>query len=256
MRTYKKFGTAAALAFAVACGDSSGPGSFGPAEKTALTNALTASGALAGSPVATFAGLIISTLEEIGTMSGATSSQLARDLESGISAALAATSYDGVGVMIDFNIAVPGSDPFIGAATFVFGWNGLSTTTNNVTEFVSAGLVDIGTATPPSGSRPVPGTSLVTIATGTYYERATSSQYDATSGTINFTSVNPIGDATACVGAPANVTCTFSGGTVSGSFAFEAAKEVGSGPDTYSQSQINFTTLPAIRVTLTVAAAQ
>jgi len=251
--TYKKFGTIAALAFAVACGDSSGPGSFGPAEKTALTNALTASGALAGSPVATFAGLIISTLEEIGTMSGATSGQLTRDLESGISAALAATSYDGVGVIIDFNVATPGEEPFIGAATFVFGWNGLSTSTSNVAEFVSAGLVDLGTAVPPMGSRPIPGTSLINIATATYYERATSSQYDGVSGTINFLTIGTTGAATACVGAPANVTCTVAPGTVSGNFAFEAEKDIGSGADTYSQSLINFT-LPAIRVSLTVAA--
>lgn len=254
MRTSVKFGTLAALALAVACGDSTGPGALDQAEKTALGNALTASGALAGSPVAAYAALVVNSLEEVGHMSGAASSQLARDIEAAINASLAATEYDAVGLVIDFSVPF-GQDTFQGAAAFVFGWNGLSTSSNSVSELVSAGLVNLGTSATPTGTRSIDGPSETQLATATYYERSTNSQYEASSGSVTVSSATFSESSQNCPGseAQANVTCTFSLGTMGGQFAFAAEKLAGTGAETYTQSQINFSNLPAIRVSLTVS---
>ena len=253
MRTSLKVGTVAALAFAVACGDSTGPGSLDQAQKTALDNALTASGALAASPVAAFASFVVNSLQEAGHMSGASSAQLSSDIESSINASVAGTDYDAVGLVIDFTVPA-GGQSYTGAASFVFGWSGLSTSTNTVSEFVSAGIVDLGTTTAPTGTRSIPGVSETQVATATWYENATSSQYAATSGSITMTPGSFSGS-TACPGSDQvqTVTCTFSTGTISGNFAFESALiNQGSGAATYSQPQINFSSLPAIKVSLTV----
>lgn len=258
MRTSMKVGTIAALAFAVACGDATGPGALDQAEKTALTNALTASGALGASPVSAYAAFVVNSLQEVGHMSGTAAARLAGDIEASITASIAAAEYDAVGLVIDFTVPIGGGNSFEGAAAFVFGWNGLSTTTNSVSEFVSAGLVNLGTNSTPSGTRAIPGISEDQVATATYYQQSTSSQYGATSGSITISSANFSGTSQTCPGSDATptVTCTFSLGTMGGQFAFEAAKLLGSGENAYTQSQINFANLPAVRVSLTVTEAQ
>ena len=148
-----------------------------------------------------------------------------------------------------------GSETFSGVAAFVFGWNGLSTSSNSVSEFVSAGLVNLGSTSSPSGTRAIPGISETQVATGTYYEQSTGSQYAATSGSVTISATDFSGSSQNCPGIEAQptVSCTFSLGTMGGQFAFEAIKVIGTGAESYSQSQINFSNLPAIRVSLTVS---
>ena len=249
MNIRKRIGicTVAAMLAVGACSDDAGDltdpngtGSLTAAEKAALSQALTTTGALAGTPAAPYAALVIQTLDEVGTLNASRSAAIDKAIESGLSLALSAAlgaNYEGaVGVQVGYDVqGVTGW--FIG----VVGWNGLSTQTNSVSELVSAYGFGEGTSTPPSNIQGV-------IADDDYLGGSfwNGMPFYAMTGNASITGSGFSG-ATDCgfIG----FSCSYATGTMSGNFDFEA--QALESTDTYSQSTVNFSGLPAVSLTVT-----
>src|SRR5690349_11222298 len=123
------------------CSDTTGPQPLDTAGKTALTSALTTSGALSATPLAAFAGLLVNTLGSTGALSTADN----------------ANAFEAVGIEVIYDVTSNG-EHVVGTFAGVVGWSGLNTTSNSVDELVEAviatntssvstGTVAIGSAT-------------------------------------------------------------------------------------------------------------
>lgn len=254
-------GTALGLAVALAAGCSSdsggGGGNITPQEKTALAAALSSAQALQGlGPAAAYSSFIFTQLDQVGTLGAAAQAAVNRAIEASISG-VRASSYDGaIGMQVSYTINSQGQT-YTGAFTGVLGWTNLTTSPPRIDEAVSAGAVNLVSSTPfSSGTIQLDQGTTDPFGLGSYYNRLNNSAYLSTSGTFTVSGVSFAGEGSDCSASAQGVTldCTYTLGTMSGSFAFEAALRSGSGPATYSQSSISFSNLPSARMDLTITA--
>jgi hypothetical protein len=232
----------AATAVLAACSDSTGTSGtqLSTAEKTALSAALTSSGALDDAGIAGgFGPIAITLLNSVGSL-GTTAS--AQAVATGISAAVrgtrAATYQGAIGVQI---IVTSGTQ----SATFtgVIGWDGLNSSAQTVDEVVAAGVVTATTAPVAIGTTPIGSGGGI----ASYWDRTTNSSYVGTSGSFVLTSASFSGSGTNCA-QQGLTTCNYTAGTMNGSFAFGAIKTVGTG--TYTQTSVTFNGLPTLKITI------
>lgn len=237
-----------ALALAVgSCGDSSGPsGGLSQAEKTALTQALVNTGGLGG--FGAFAAFAVETIGETGRLTPAAQAAIAGALDQAVSlsvAGVAATEYDAVGFAIDYDYTIQGQS-FSGWFLGVVGWSGINTSTNTVDEMVMVGGSDY------EGSTSLPSAATGTVQSGDvfalYWDGT--NDYTGTSGTATVTSSNFSGGGTNCGGSSGGYTvvCSYQGGRMNGNFGFAASGDAGS----YTQPNVQFSSLPAVRLTISV----
>jgi hypothetical protein len=217
------------LAVVAACGsDNNGPdGStdLSSEETTALTQALVTNGSL-GAGAAAFAPFALSQLQSSGKMG----------------------DYDAVGVQVNYTVTVSGQTTS-GVLSSIIGWQGLNTTAHTADKIIAASQSSTGGTFPGS----ITSTFGTAATIGSYYELSTASNYVATTGTFNLTAASFGTDTHGCNSSSGGVTvtCSYSTGTMTGSFAFEADKFNGSGSATFSQPTTQFN-LPALRVTITI----
>jgi hypothetical protein len=236
--------TLAAMLATGACSDDdgnitgdNGDGSLTAAEKAALSQAVVNTGVLAGTPAAAYVPLVIQTLDEVGTLNASRSAAIDEAIESGLQLALSAAlgaNYEGaVGVQVGFN--VQGSTGwFVG----VVGWNGLDTQTNTVSEMVSAFGYGEGSSTPPSTVEGSVGDQVY----GSYWNGA---PYYGVSGSATITGSSFSGSTDCSI---IGFSCSYATGTMSGNFGFDA--QALESMDTYTQSTVNFSGLPAVSLTV------
>lgn len=244
----------AIIALAVAACEEGGGGSLTPTEKLQLTNALVNSGSLESiGPAGGYAPFAIQLLPSIGSLGSGASAAVNHAINASITG-LRATSYEGaVGVQIIYNVLGQ-----TGTFTGVVGWDGFTPGANaTVEEIVSAGAVTSGSTPIGNISTPIGSSSTGPDRTGyaTYFARATQSLYVGTSGTFtvsaqSFSSGTPVNCGIGLGGT--NITCSYVTGTMSGSFNFQANRVSGTGATTYTQSAINFSSLPSVRMTISV----
>ncbi|HEU4699877.1 MAG TPA: hypothetical protein VFS40_11905 [Gemmatimonadales bacterium] len=257
-KSFKTLAVVAATVFAVsACGgDGSGPsggGELSKSEAQALATALTTSGAM-GSSGAAFAPFVFTQLRQTGTMSVSAAAQAAAGISNQVSLALRSGAGDmqAVGVQVKFSYSSGGSVVTSGVYTSVIGWDGLNTSSNppTVDHLVSADIVQEG-GTEFQGAGTV---DLSEGGMGSYYDRATGSSYFSNGGSMTLSSVSFSGGTTDCGASQQGVTveCSYTKGSMKGSFNFTADKLEGSGPDSYTQPTTSFD-VPALRFTLNMA---
>lgn len=231
------------------CGDSTGPdGDLSDSDKQAIVSILTNTSALAASPAAGFAAFFLEGLDGFGTMSStAAAAQVQQAVSEGLSLALnrgAADSYEGFGFVVDFSFSSQGQTVAGWMAGYV-GMADLDLNAGTVGELVSAYLMDLQ-------STSVPNTGEGTIAGGTafatYYDGTTN--FLGTSGTVTMTASSFGSGNTDCSGSAQGITvnCSYSSGTMSGGFDFNA--QAFTGGSTYTQVPIAFTGLPAVRISM------
>jgi len=219
-------GVAAAVA---ACGsDSNGPdGSvdLSAQQTAALTTALLSNGAL-GASAAAFAPFALSQLHSAGSFSG----------------------YDAVGVQVNYTVSAAGTTQS-GVISSVIGWQGLNASAQTVDKIIAASQFSTGGTFPST----VTGSFANSGTLGSYYDRSTASNYVAATGNFNVTDATFGSGTTNCNSSSGGVTvtCSYSTGTMSGSFGFSANRTNGTGPATFDQAVTNFE-LPAVRVTISV----
>jgi hypothetical protein len=215
--------------FAAACGsDNNGPdGSVDLTEQqtAALTAALVSNGAL-GTTAAAFAPFALSQLQSAGSFGG----------------------YDAVGVQVNYTVSVAGNTQS-GVLSSVIGWQGLNASAQTVDKIIAASQFSTGGTFPST----VTGSFEDSGTLGSYYDRSTASNYVASTGTFNVTSAEFGSGTTNCNSSSGGVTvtCSYSTGTMTGSFGFTADKTNGTGAATFEQGTTNFE-LPAVRVTISV----
>jgi hypothetical protein len=124
----------------VACGDAAGPKTtLDLADKTALTAAIANSGSLSATPLAAFAGLLVNTLDNTGSLSTAADANV----------------FNAVGLEIIYDVTHAGVHT-VGTFTGVFGWRGLDATANSVESLIEA-VIATNTSTPATGTVAVSG---------------------------------------------------------------------------------------------------
>jgi hypothetical protein len=233
-----------ALVVAAGCGDDNGPagGDLSQSEKTALVEAL------ASTDFGTLAAFVVDAVGQIGTLdaAGATSAvnaALTKAMSLSSTGSVAASYEGAVGIAVEFEEEFNG-EVFTGWFYGVFGWNDINTATSSVGEWVLVGGFGEGTALPSSASGTIEsGDVFVDYALNDVFYIGTSGEA-AVSG--NFSGN------TDCSVSQSGITvdCSFSTGTMNGSFDFEAQQVSGTG--TYTQTPITFSGLPAIRMTLII----
>lgn len=215
--------------FAAACGsDNNGPeGSVDLTEQqtAALTTALVSNGAL-GTTATAFAPLVLSRLQSAGSFGG----------------------YDAVGVQVNYTVSTNGTSQS-GVLSSIIGWQGLNASAQTVDKIIAASQFSTGGTFPST----VTGSFDQSGTIGSYYDRSTASNYLASTGTFNVTGADFGTGTTDCNSSSGGitVTCSYSTGTMTGSFGFTADKLNGTGEDTFDQAVTNFE-LPAIRVTISI----
>jgi len=243
---WTKFGAVTlAMAVAVGCGDDSGPGGsdLSQQEKTALANAL------ANTEFGGLASYVVQVVGSVGTLdansaTSAVNAALTNALSLSATGGLAAAYEGGVGIAIQFDYDFQG-EVFTGWFYGVFGWNDINTSAGTVGEWVLVGgFGEEGT--------------LPTSASGTIEDFDVFADYSSnnvlyygTSGEASVSSSSFSGN-TDCSASEQGITidCSYSVGTMNGNFEFVATQVSGSG--TYTQTPIQFTNLPALRMTLSV----
>lgn len=252
LRGFRKRGRVIALiavGLAVGCSDSTGPDDeLSDADREAVAQILTNSSVFATSPAAGFAVFFLDGLEGLGQMSATSAAQLQRQVADGVSFSLnnaAADEYDGFGFIVDFSISSQGVTQS-GWMAGVVGMADLDLEAATAGELVSAFLMDLESTTAPSTGS---GTIEEATAFATYWDG--SSNYIGTSGMVDVTASSFGGDSNDCSGSAQGitVTCSYTAGTMTGSFAFEAQELLGE--QTYTQAPISFVNLPAVRMSLT-----
>lgn len=252
-RLVKRLAAVGFAATAVVACEEGGTGSLNSIEKAQLASALTNSGSLGAlGPAAAWAPFAVTLLADIGSLGAGTSAAVNRGLNASLTG-VRATSYEGaIGVVIVYNVQGQ-----TGTFTGVVGWDGFTPGNNaTVAEIVSAGAVTVGSTPIGNVSTPIGSSATNPERAGyaTYFVNATQSSYVGTSGTFTV-SAQSFGTGSSNCGTGiggANVTCSYSVGTMSGSFSFAANRLQGSGPSTYTQSTVNFSSLPSVRMTITV----
>jgi hypothetical protein len=247
------------LVAVLAVGCEAGDGAISALEKVALANALFNAQALEGlGPAAGYASFIFTRVDAVGTLDASTRAAVHHAINASISGVRAA-GYDGaVGIVVIYDVTAEGENGR-GAYTGVVGWRELDTQEEVVAEAVSAGAVSTGTATPfESGNIALDDAPSATHGLGTYWNQATQSAYVSTSGSLSLTATSFAAAASDCSASANGITvaCSYRIGTMTGAFAFEAERaNDGTGPETYSQSAVSFTALPAVRVEITITGA-
>lgn len=240
MRTISKraFGMAA-LVFAAACNENGGD-SLNLAEKQALTQALSTSGAFTPVPEGAYAPFAVFMLPNIGSLSAGTQSALNSALSASISG-LRAASYEGA-IGVQAIVTAQGqSYTFTG----VLGWSGLNVANNTVDEVVLSGGLTNNTTPISTGTYTIDGTSNV----GAYWIRSPSATYGAgTAGTFELTTASFTGAQVECASITETTTCNYRTGTMSGQFNFTADRFGAAG--TYTQTPVTFTNIPSVRLTV------
>jgi hypothetical protein len=230
------------------CGDGGGGGTttITQQEKAALTNALVASGALG--EFGGFAAFALAGVDEVGSMSaGSSNSAVSAAVRSAIQASLtgiAASAYEGaVGFAIGYDIQGE-----TGWFTGVLGWNGLTNTGVGNMVLVAGG--DVNTGTPPTTASGDIGGEEEGSVIAIYFDGT--NNFFGISGTAAITGSSFGSGGTDCSQTQQGitVTCSFSQGSMSGDFEFDAQAVTGS--TTYSQTPISFSGVPAVRVLITV----
>ncbi len=208
--------------------------------KEDLSNALATSGALDGAGAAgSFAPFGVLMLPSTGSLSAGGAGGPAARISAAISGVMAASYEGALGVQI---IYTQGTQNY--TFTGVVGWEGFNQTAGTVDEVVTAGATT-ETSTPSNSS-----TIGAAGGYGSYWTRSPNADYIGTSGSF---SVTPsfTGGSTSCTSllAGSGVTsCSYQTGSMTGSFAFVAAR-VGGGTG-YTQSLITFTNLPSVKITI------
>jgi hypothetical protein len=242
---WTKFGVAVlTIAVAAGCGDDGSPtgGALSQSEKTALANAL------ASTEFGGLAAYVVQVVGSVGTLDAATAtaavnSALTEAISFSSTGAMAADYEGAVGIAIEFDYDLQG-EVFSGWFYGVFGWNGINTSTNSVDEWVVVG------AAGETGS--LPSSVTGTIDSGNMFADyfASSTYYYGTAGTAtvggSFT-----GGSTDCSASQQGITvdCSYQAGTMNGSFNFTALSLQDA---SYTQSPIDFSGLPAVKMTLNV----
>ncbi len=225
--------------------DPGGEGNLNSAEKVALINALQTSGVLAGTPAAAFSSLAVGILDEVGTMSASRSRAIDEAIESGIRLGVskaAASSYEGaVGVQVGWDIQ--GSTGWV---IGVIGWNGLNVQTATVSELVAAYGYEEGNTNQP------PATTSRTIGedpyvTGMYWDGSTTFYGTSGNATMSGSGFSGSNDCS-----QTGISCTYSTGTMNGNFNFVGSDMLEMG-GTYTQPEVNFSSLPAVKIMISDA---
>jgi hypothetical protein len=251
---WTKFGAVAVgMAVAVGCGDDgTGPedGDLTTAEKAALAEALTESGALAEVPFASFATVAVEFIGEIGTLDAGTaaSAALTKAIENGLRlgvAHAAATSYEGaVGFIVNVEFT-SGSVTDQGYFAGVVGWNGVNTATNTVDDLVVGAIYGEGVA-PSTISGTVGGSTQTTFTIGSYWDGSVA--YYGTSGAFTM-NAGSFGGGTDCSGSGGGFSfeCSYAVGSASGDLDFEGESTAQA---TYTQSPLAYSGLPILRMSI------
>jgi len=232
---------AAAAVVSVGCGSSTAPANTGltAQEQTALVQAIATSGALTslGGQIAPIAVPVIPATGILSVAGGG-------------------TSYDAAGIEIVFNIPALGALG-TGAFTGVLGWSGYDAGAGTINALVSGGAFTLGSATAPgSGSYAVaPQAPGQTVGIGAYWNRlaggASGATYTATDGSFELTQATFGSSTTNCPGFDTTKgTCTYTTGTMTGQFHFTGLLD--GGTTTWTQPMTTFTSLPAVKVMLTI----
>lgn len=255
--TQRALGVAMTVAAVAACTDTSSPDHLSIADKSALVTAVTNSNSFSGmGAAAPFAPIGILLVNNAGPLTAtAAGAGTAFDL-----AGAAAATYEGaIGIQVIFDVTSGGSHS-TGSFTGVVGWAGLNTSANTVDELVSAGSLTSPSMTPIGDgvTTPIGSSATGPARTGfsAYSNHTTGSNYTGTTGSFVLTSASFSGSAVDCSQTYAGhtVTCSYVRGTMSGSFDFGASESnSGSGPATYTQPTVHFSTLPSVKLTITVA---
>ena len=221
--------TCAIAASVAACGsDNNGPdGSVDlTAQQTAALSAALVSNGTLGSEAAAFAPFALSQLQSAGSFSG----------------------YDAVGVQVNYTVSASGTTQS-GVMSSIIGWQGLNASAQTVDKIIAASQFSTGGTFPST----VTGSFANSGTIGSYYDRSTASNYLATTGTFNITGATFDGGSKSCdsSGGGITVTCSYSTGTMTGSFGFSADRANGTGPATFDQAVTSFE-LPAVRLTISI----
>jgi len=243
---WTKFGALTlALVVAAACGDDNGPGAgdLSQAEKTALANAL------ASTEFGGLAAYVVQVVGQVGTLdaAGATSAvnaALTNAMSLSSTGALAAAYEGAVGIAILFDYNIQG-DVFQGWFYGVFGWNGINASAGTVDEWVLVGGFGEDAFLPTSASGTIEDLDVFADYSNNNL------LYTGTSGEASVSSSSFSGN-TDCSASQQGITvdCSYSVGQMNGNFEFVATRVGGTG--TYTQTPIEFTNLPALRMTLTI----
>ncbi|HEU4828821.1 MAG TPA: hypothetical protein VFT04_06470 [Gemmatimonadales bacterium] len=211
------------------CGDSNeAGGALDEQEQAALVTALAQAGMLGFEGTAAF-GALVGQATDIGTM--------------GDFSALASQA------MITINFDGEPSESYVFSG--LFGWTDLNAGTGTVGEAIGVQIFQDIDAFPSSIDETVEGDVLAH-----YFLGESNSQYLASTGefTMNASGFGGFED---CPNLPEEndvfeiVTCRYAFGTMDGSFAFEADRITGTGPETFSQPTQSFD-LPALRLELEI----
>lgn len=243
---------------ATACGDeTTGPDNgptepeWGTQQQQALVTALTSSGALAASPVAGFAAMVVGTLDDVGSISTHETAALSQSIESEIELALNAalsSTYDGaVGVQVGFE-----NDGTTGWFVGVIGWNGLSDGGSAVTNLVGVYHFDTGSNEPPATHSATIGLDAVQqspprgqtnhhLSTASYWDGTTS--FWGTSGSFEI-SASSFSGSNDC--GQVSFSCSYSTGNMSGSFDFDAMAM--NSEMTWTQVPVTFSNLRSVKL--------
>jgi outer membrane murein-binding lipoprotein Lpp len=232
--------------------DNGGTQDLTQADKTALTNAL------ANTDFGPLAAYVVQVVGKVGTLDASTvnaafHTAIDRALSLNV-AGTQASAYEGaVGIAIQFDLNAQGlaeTGWFYG----VFGWNGINTSTNTVDNWVIVGGTGTEGSLPSSASGTVEnGDVFAEYASGTTYYLA-EADVPGTSGTATV-SASSFSGSTDCSASQSGITvdCSYATGTMNGNFQFTA---MSAAQATYTQSAVTFTSLPAVRMTISVTQAQ
>src|SRR5512132_1072815 len=223
---FRAFALTCGIAASVAACGSDNNGPSGSVDLTSpLSAALVSNGAL-GSEAAAFAPFALSQLQSAGSFSG----------------------YDAVGVQVNYTVTAGGTTQS-GVMSSIIGWQGLNASAQTVDKLIAASQFSTGGTFPST----VTGSFANSGTIGSYYDRSTASNYLATTGTFNITGATFDGSSKSCDSSSGGitVTCSYSTGTMTGSFGFSADRANGTGPATFDQAVTSFE-LPAVRVTISI----
>jgi hypothetical protein len=239
---WTKFGVAVlAIGTIAGCGSDSGSTStLSQADKTALTQALT------NTEFGGLAAYVVQVVGKIGKMDAATvNDAITTAFDKALSLStvgVQGNAYEGaVGIAIEYD-ELGQTGWFYG----VIGWNGINTSTNTVDEIVLVGGLGESGTLPSSASGTVESGNVLA-----FYETPGHSYFGLTgTATVNSSSFS---GSTNC-GASSQgytVVCTYSTGTMDGNFLFTAQSDDAT-PLDYTQPEVTFSSLPAVKITLQV----
>jgi len=242
---WTKFGAVAvAVAMAAGCGGDNGGGGqdLTTSEKQALVEAL------ATTEFGGLAAFVVEVVGEVGTLDAATvNSALTQALDGALSLSSVGSQspdYEGaVGIAIQFDYDVQGE---VSQGWFygVFGWNDINASAGTVGEWLLiGGAGDVGT---------LPSSTSGTVEEGDVfvYYSSNDTPYFGLTGKASVSSSSFSGS-TDCGASQQGFTidCSYAAGTMNGDFSFTAENE---GGDPYEQTGIVFSSLPAVRMNLSV----